>query len=109
MSEILMNCPPYPVLKFYIINVILTKFDYIFIIRYLIHDEKHFHYNIKFYELRFYVNCWGEIKVLTPNYYIVWFSFRRECFPFSGRRISLIRLKPCGVSTRRMLTNVCQN
>src|SRR5699024_5222564 len=25
----------------------------------------------------FYVNCWGEIKVLTPNYYLVWFSFRR--------------------------------
>ena len=25
----------------------------------------------------FYVNCWGEIKVLTRIYYLVWFSFRR--------------------------------
>src|SRR5699024_12561017 len=56
MSEILMDCPPlfcYSVLKFYIINFILTKFDYIFIIRYLIHDEKHFHYNLKFYRFNY--------------------------------------------------------
>src|SRR5699024_7155652 len=57
----------------------------------------------------FYVNCWGEVKVLTPIYYLVWFSFRRQFLPFRGRLMSLLRLTPCGVSSRPLLSQECQN
>src|SRR5699024_6929255 len=59
--------------------------------------------------LWFYVNCWGEVKVLTPIYYLVWFSFRRQFLPFRGRLMSLLRLTPCGVSSRPLLSQECQN